>query len=191
MFTIFFTAFIVNSQPIDSCAKQSDCLSVQISDCDVDNMRQVCLSWQQFPECLKSSDFNDFSETVSHSCPGLKGTKDYNEDGSEEWAANDDICLNVVGGENAIFGVKDGKGCHQAGPYNLTGLYDYASCTGPENVCSGNNVKECKWSIPTRTCTPTGVFCPSDLVCEVPIPCFVEYDGLECPCHEVKYVLNV
>lgn len=184
-----FTSLVLATYayPIDSCSEQASCLSVSVGACDADNNRQVCLSWGTNASCIKASD-SSTTETVSHSCPGLGSTKDYNGDGSEDWAANDPICQTVVGGENAVFGVKDGSGCSDSGSYALDGLSDTATCVGPQNVCTGNNVKECLWTVPTDVCSTTGTFCPRNLVCNVEIPCSSLVDNLECPCSEYKFV---
>jgi len=178
------------SDPIDSCSKQSSCLYVDIYDCDDLNNREVCLSWIPNQECLKASDL-DTTETISHSCAGEDGTKDYDNDGSELWGANTKICQTVIGGESAIFGIKDGRGCSETGSYFLNGLSDSVSCNGPLNICDGNNNKECSWTIPTDVCSNTGKFCPSKLICDVPIPCSVlTDDDIECSCTEYRFTHN-
>ena len=61
------------------------------------------LATQPNVNCDKSS--NPLTtETVSHAC-----VEDQTK--TEGWNANSTICLDVLGGENAEFGVKDGEGC--------------------------------------------------------------------------------
>lgn len=191
--------YVANGLPIDSCSSQSECLSTNVGSCDGDGNRQVCLRWVPGANCVKSSDSNTL-ETVSHSCPGLGGTKDYNNDGSESWSANDDICVTVRGGEDAVFGVKDGRGCSDPGAYYVDGFVEPITCTGPQNVCDGRNNKECLWTVPTETCGG-GFVCPSELVCEVFVqcsnvnscstvtyPCTGLHEGNICPCTEYRLV---
>lgn len=173
--------------PMDSCQAQSDCLGVTFGECQA-GMREVCLQWNPSAQCVKAGSTDGFVSTVSHSCAGIGGSKDIDNDGSEDWHQNSPICMTVVGGEDAVFGVKDGRGCSMAGVYDIQGQQE-ATCNGPENVCDGQNTKECKWTIKTEPCevTPTPQ-CPSDLTCEVKIPCSQDHDGMDCECHKYVYV---
>ncbi len=167
----------VVAEPLDSCDEQATCLSIAIGVCNTDDTRQVCLSWKDEPDCLK-----DGSESVSHACPGSQGPK------TEDWPADDWLCVTVLGGEPAIFGVKDGRGCGNPGSYVVDGTgNETAACTGPLNSCAGNNAKECQWSFPTEPCT-TEPHCPSTVECHAEVPCVAIVDGMECPCTTLKYV---
>lgn len=178
-----------NGASIDSCLEQSSCLNVSIGQCTTENKRTVCLSWIPSLDCAKSNDPNESGETVSHSCPGESGTKDYDDNGSEDWLPYEQICVTVTGGDNAVFGVKDGRGCSESGTYELSGLTnDTAACIGPVNVCEGNNNKECKWTIPTEYCSPPEEQCPNDGVCNVHLPCSYEHNDLVCPCLEWRFI---
>lgn len=152
---LFFliTSFVLAlGSPLNGCSLQSDCLSVDISGCSPSGERQVCLEWNPGPSCLKSP-----SGTISHACPGSTGDKDYNNDGLEAWPPGDVICETVTGGQAAIFGVKDGSTCSDTGVFTMfddSGANAVSTaCIGPLNVCSGGNVKECQWAIPTESCT--------------------------------------
>lgn len=172
--------------PIGSCESQAHCLHVDISDCDVTHTRRVCMSWVPSSVCPKSSNpLTD--ETVSHSCGGVVGQDKGLRTKTEDWEANTTICVDVRGGESAVFGVKDGRGCSDAGVYSVFGLTEPISCVGPDNVCQGGNTKECGWIVETDTCGTTPE-CPTSNVCEVVMPCSSDVDGLTCPCTEYKFV---
>ncbi len=188
MLSVIYTLLAIGrGSPIDSCIEQSECLALTVGSCDSSGHRTVCLQWEASAACGKASDANSGS-SVSHACVGEGGGKDVDGDGSEDWFENTPLCTTVFGGENAIFGVKDGSGCSQAGVYDVSG-FDI-SCNGPQNVCDGNNIKECQWTVPTEPCgtPPLGPVCPDDLVCNVYMPCETVHNDLTCPCSEYKFV---
>lgn len=168
------------ASPIDSCLSQSQCLQVDISSCDSQLKRTVCMSWNPSSLCAKSDDpFTN--QTVSHACVA-------SENKTENWEANDVVCTSVTGGENAVFGVKDGSDCSLSDNYPVYGSSALATCSGPHEVCDGHNDKECRWTFPTDVCettttttttpppTTTSTVPPTTtpcepLMCTVTIPC--------------------
>ncbi|MDB4726521.1 hypothetical protein OAF54_03700 [bacterium] len=192
LFTLFTLFSIINSTPIASCKSQSSCLEFTIGNCDINRQRSVCVKWNPSVYCEKATTFPT-AETVSHSCAGYtgyKGLKDQDGDGDESWSADSPICVTVNAGEDAIFGIKDGVGCSDAGSYMVNGLTESVVCNGPKNVCEGNNKKECAWIVSTETCTddPQDIVCPSDLECSVKLPCTVLHEGKDCECHSYKFI---
>ena len=184
---LFLLASTAIAAPIDSCVEQSECLHVTIDDlCDVNNDRMVCIYWDDTnPNCVKDSAGG--SGSVSHSCSGVGGDKDLDGDGFEDWYSGQGnaLCQVVHGGDTAVFGVKDGSGCSAAGVYDVNGVI--GACTGPLNVCSGKNTKECLWSIDTLSCGGSGTIDPCEDdngVCTVQIPCITDSG---CPCKTFQF----
>lgn len=138
------------------------------------------MKWVPSVLCDKSNDLNT-DETLSHACPGLDGDK------TEGWSSNSTLCVSVLGGEQALFGVKDGKGCSDDGPYSLQGLSTPAYCDGPMNVCDGKQDGECEWRVDTDECSDTPL-CPTDNVCDVVMPCSSDVGELSCHCTEYRFV---
>lgn len=168
----FVFASVVSAGPVDDCERQSEVLNSIESACDAEGYRMVCIEYQPGG--------NDKDGSISHACYE-NGPKDPDNTGSEDWNPFSTRCYSVKGGDDAVFGVKDGRGCSAPGVYTLLNGID-ASCLGPMNVCDGNNVKECKWSFPTTTCD--GDICVGNNVCSVNIPCEKE----RCPCTEYKFL---
>ena len=152
MFSLFFALFVLintdlaNASPIASCAAQANALSVTHSSCSSSRERTVCLTWTDGVNSVKST-----SDTVSHACPVHYTLNNILNVKTEGWASDTPICVNVYGGNNAVFGVKDGSTCSLPGDYSIVSG-DVGTCAGPHKVCNGNNAKECSWSFPTEVC---------------------------------------
>ena len=159
----------VMASPIDSCSAQASCLVAEIDPVCVGNTRTVCMTWTPSDVCQKAATLPT-TETVSHACAGLHGSKDADGDGSEEWGAQTSICVDVEGGHHALFGVKDGRECSGAGDYVFQDG-TAAACYGPTNVCEGGNVKECMWRVPTDPCPSVApIPTPTASIHAVPAP---------------------
>ena len=128
----------VRALPLASCADQSSQLHVIQSECDVNNERNVCLSWAD--GSVKSG-----QDTISHVCASVGGVK------TENWNTTTPICVKAPGGSYVTFGVKDGSSCSLPGVYNVEGAGE-AVCEGPLNVCAGGNTRECKWTVTVNSC---------------------------------------
>ena len=135
-----------HAAPMASCLEQAGCLVVTRGACDAYKHIEVCLSWMSVPGCVKSP-----FDTVSHSCPVEGGLGSALNIKTDPWSADTPICVAVMGGVNAVFGVKDGSTCSDPDIYQISSG-DFAECTGPENVCEGGNVKECAWHFGTDEC---------------------------------------
>mmetsp|Transcript_16474 Transcript_16474/g.19484 ORF Transcript_16474/g.19484 Transcript_16474/m.19484 type:complete len:417 (-) Transcript_16474:65-1315(-) len=139
--------------PIDACSEQSGCLSVEGDGdddvCDADGKRTVCITWNNIGgSCVK-----DTSDTISHACPVIDGVlNDAQNVKTEGWNSDNQICVTVSGGEDAVFGVKDGGGCSGAGDYTVASGIT-GTCSGPLTACTGGNTKECAWTFPTSECS--------------------------------------
>jgi hypothetical protein len=154
-------AFVsTDAASIASCSDQSECLSISGDDdaCDGEGKRTVCMKWNnEGGSCGK-----DVSDSVSHACPVVDGV--LNDDSNvktEDWASDSQICVTVVGGENAVFGVKDGSKCSDEGDYSIFSG-ETGTCSGPLKACEGGNKKECSWSFPTSACSSGDDTAPTD-----------------------------
>mgnify|MGYP001036872675 CR=1 FL=1 len=206
---------ITECSPLNSCSSQAKCIHFTVCEC-VLGARQVCMYWVPGDECSKSTDPYT-TETVSHVC---SVDSNNNNDKTDQWKAGAPICVTVVGGDEAVFGVKDGNTCSDPGTYSVSGLSTDITCNGPQNVCSGSNTKECKWIYQTESCPvvvtrqptdsptpeptkqptdsptpeptrqPTDLRCPLTHTCNVPLPCTYYYSPLTCPCTSYNYVNN-
>lgn len=136
-----------HAAPMDSCQAQAGCLVVTRGACDSAREIEVCLSWTGGPDCVKSP-----LDTVSHSClvegGDLGSVLNIKTD---NWPVDTPMCVTVLGGVNAVFGVKDGSTCSLPGIYQ-TFSSDIGVCGGPENACDGGNEKECTWQFGTDEC---------------------------------------
>lgn len=172
------------SAPMDSCVRQSNCLHVTQGECNSNLERTVCVKWLGGADCQK-----DPSDTVSHSCPVLGNVGDSVNTKIDGWSSNSTMCVTVVGGNSANFGVKDGSSCSAPGSYPTVDG-STGTCSGPFNVCDGNNVKECLWSFSTDVCVPPPTTQPpttpqptpacDNFMCNIEVPCHKMNDILQC-----------
>jgi hypothetical protein len=90
---MYFIIFILllfsssNALPLDSCSRQSSQLALTSSSCNGNNQRNVCLSWNDGGDGVKST-----ADTISHVCLGNGGVK------TEGWNTTTPICVLANGG---------------------------------------------------------------------------------------------
>ena len=150
--------------PVDTCEEQSVCMEIEFdySECPEDQCfgngaecAKAKLVWNdENPACKKTG-------SISHACPGVGGPKD------DPWLENTELVLDVAPCGTAIFGVKDQSQCSGPGVFNVGGYS--GTCSGPENVCTGNNDDECQWEFEVPCCpTPNPTRSPTETPTDSP-----------------------
>lgn len=162
------------------CAKQQSCLELTNTYDPCTNKYTMCLSWD-------ACEFKNPSDTISHVCSFSFGNSACNRDvfwsgGSmcmnvfENWPSNNQVCVEVVPGAYAYYGVKDRSVCgnsNSPASYMLLNGGVSGDCVSSTSTvvgaypyfydCAGGNTGECLWRFLAPP-APNGVVCP-------PSPC--------------------
>ena len=162
------------------CAKQHSCLELTNTYDPCTNKYTMCLSWD-------ACEFKNPPDTISHVCSFSFGNSACNRDvfwsgGSmcmnvfENWPSNNQVCVEVVPGAYAYYGVKDRSVCgnsNSPASYMLLNGGVSGDCVSSTSTvvgaypyfydCTGGNTGECLWRFLAPP-APAGVVCP-------PSPC--------------------
>lgn len=173
---IFNHMNLVNSNNMNSCDDQSNCIDVVNHECDENGYRRVCLQFKRENLCRLTGTISFISNRYE-SIPNLDVDSQM-------------FCDTVKSGENAVFGIKDEYGCSGSGSYKISGLNDGkdAYCIGPVNVF--NEEGECRWTIPTEKCDNHENICPSEVNCKIQIPINKKLDSKNVDCKCTHYSLS-
>eukprot|EP00485_Elphidium_margaritaceum_P010190 CAMPEP_0202698574 /NCGR_PEP_ID=MMETSP1385-20130828/11850_1 /ASSEMBLY_ACC=CAM_ASM_000861 /TAXON_ID=933848 /ORGANISM="Elphidium margaritaceum" /LENGTH=392 /DNA_ID=CAMNT_0049355327 /DNA_START=92 /DNA_END=1270 /DNA_ORIENTATION=- len=149
LITILFALRRIESAPVADCNDQYGCLKLDVSEPTDDDQYEICLYWDStLASCDKSGG-------ISHACSS-QDEADKIETFQE--GRGNAMCNTVDCGGNAIFGLKDGKGCGSSsgsfGFSGVSGIYCQGS-GGDDGFCGGGNTKECMWVVPAPECATT------------------------------------